>query len=652
MAAPKYRPEIDGLRAIAVLSVVLFHADRDLMPGGFVGVDVFFVISGYLITSILASDWQRTGRLDLASFYARRVRRLLPALVAMVLLVMGAAVILLGRHGDVFEQTGQSAVAALVFLANFYFQANSGGYFDAPNESMPLLHLWSLSVEEQFYLVYPLLLALLLKVVPGGVVRRLIALSVVSLLLAEFWVRIHPERAFYQMPARFWELALGGVLALLAVPAGRKVRDQWMVPLGVLVIALACVYTPRWGSFPGIGALPAVLGTLMVLWGVHIGATQGRVAGLLRSPPAVAVGLVSYSLYLWHWPLLAFDTNLSIEPTPTPWRLMLCVAALGLAWLSWRYVERPFRGNPLSNPRRDIACGIAVTGAAVAVALALAQLDRIPPDLKAISEFARNDRPAAMAECHFASNQEMEALKPRECWSRPSQEPTVALWGDSHAMAWHPFAVALAEKENSSLAVATMNGCLPEAVSGVGGELRKDEYCIRLNELLIHQMQTGSIETLVIALRWPLLSPGVDVPPGSLRTRLEGLDRALLRIGEAPRIVLLGPVPKLRFPAPACISLGWDARCEVGRADFDASTALVWRELKTLAAKHTNVELIDPTDFFCDGRRCPVMREGYALYWDDNHISASAARTFAERYLAEPSRYRRLPVPAAPPVHR
>lgn len=643
MAAIRYQPEIDGLRAIAVVSVVLFHADHGLLPGGFVGVDVFFVISGYLITSILASEWQRTGRVDFTAFYARRVRRLLPALATMILLVMLAAVSLLGRHGLVFEQTGQSAAASLVFLANFYFQANSGSYFDAPNDSMPLLHLWSLSVEEQYYLLYPILLALLLKWVPGGVGRRLVALSAFSLLLAEVWVRAEPEWAFYQMPARFWELALGGVVALR--PSGSGDRGQWLVPGGVAVIALACAVTPAWGSFPGIAALPAVLGSLMVLWGVHCGATRGRVAGLLRSRWFVTTGLLSYSLYLWHWPLLAIDFNLRIEPASTGWRLLLCLLAWGVAWLSWRFVELPFRTQRSSRPGEDIRRGIAVTASVMVMVACLAQLDRIPPDLKAIADFARNDRPKYMADCHFPSNGALDALKPAACWSRPSQQPAVALWGDSHALAWQPFAHELAEQMDASLAGATMNGCLPSSGLAYTGEPPRQEFCAKLNELTIRWVNSGTIDTLVIGLRWPMLKPETTQPPAILVTRLDGLDQALERLERVPRIILMGPVPKLGFPAPACITLGWESRCEVLRKEFEAATALTWRELRKLAAKHPNLQLIDPTGYFCGDRRCPVMRDGYALYWDDNHIASTAARAFARRYLADPARY-------APPAVR
>ena len=206
-------------------------------------------------------------------------------------------------------------------------------------------------------------------------------------------------------------------------------------------------------------------------------------------------------------------------------------------------------------------------------------------------------------------------------------------------MAWQPFARVLAEHTDASMAGATMNGCLPSSGLAYRGDPPREEFCTKLNELAIQWLTSGTINTLVVALRWPMLSPEVDVPPATLLIRLDGLDQALDRLDRLPRILLMGPVPELKFPAPACISLGWESRCEVAREDFEASTALAWRELRKLTADHPNVELIDPKSFFCGDERCPVMRDGYALYWDDNHISSTAARTFAERYLADRARY-------------
>jgi hypothetical protein len=213
-------------------------------------------------------------------------------------------------------------------------------------------------------------------------------------------------------------------------------------------------------------------------------------------------------------------------------------------------------------------------------------------------------------------------------------------------MAWQPFVRELAEDADASMAGATMNGCLPSSGLAYRGEPPREEFCTKLNELTIQWLTSVPVDTLVIALRWPMLSPEVDVPPATLLTRLDGLNQALGRLGRLPRILLMGPVPELKYPAPACVSLGWETRCEIPRKRFEAATALAWRELRKLAADHPNVELIDPTNFFCGDERCLVMRDGYVLYWDDNHISSTAARAFARQYLADRERYTLPPEPS------
>ncbi len=651
MSMLKYRPEIDGLRAIAVLAVVIYHADPRLLPGGFVGVDVFFVISGYLITALLAAEWQRAGRIDFAAFYARRARRILPASIVLVLAVMAAAVLLLGRYGEVFDRIGESAVASLLFLANVYFQYRSGGYFDAPVDGMALLHLWSLSVEEQFYLVYPLLLMLLLRFFPGGVKRRLVVLALASMLLAEYWVHILPERAFFQMPARFWELAAGALVALSTARALPVARDRWLLPTGLLVIGGAYWFTPMWGYFPAAGALPAVTGAALVLLAVHRGAVDGLAGALLRTRPFVAIGLVSYSLYLWHWPLLAIDGNLRFDPAPISWRLALCVLALGLAWLSWRYVELPFRRAGGTRPARALAIAAMAMLLSLVAVVGLAQVDRVPPDARRIAEQARTDSPANRDTCSFDFNQTVESLRPSTCASRPDQQPTVAYWGDSHAWAWQPFAWHLAEASGESAAGATMNSCQPTVELDVEGFVKSTPNCTALNRLALAWLASGQVNTLIIARRWPMGTPGGDIEPAGLEAQIAGLEGAVQQLAGMRRILVMGPLPLLRRPAPECISTGREVDCSIARTYHEKASQAVRQQLAGLAARHANVDVIDPTDFFCDKTRCTVTRDGYALYWDDDHISSTAAREFAKRFLADPARYtlQSSPHPGPPP---
>lgn len=650
MANLKYRPEIDGLRAIAVAFVALYHADPRLLPGGFIGVDVFFVISGYLITALLADEWQRTGRIDFAAFYARRIRRLLPALIVLVVGVTAAAVLVMGRHGLVFEQTGQSAVATLLVVSNLFFQMNTGGYFDNAAEVPPLLHLWSLSVEEQFYLVYPALLALLLRWVPGGVPRRLALLSVMSFLLAEYWVHILPQLAFYQMPARFWELAVGGMVALSATVPAQRSPGRWYLPAGVAAIAAAGVWTPAWPSFPGAGAVPAVAGSVLVLLGVHRGQTQGWTAALLGSRAFVALGLVSYSFYLWHWPLLAIDANVRFDPASTGWRLLLCLLALGLAWLSWRFVEQPLRRRGRLGSRATILAGLGASLLAMASVLALMTVDRVPAEARRMADLARGDHPRYMADCHFDSQHQFTGLKPASCRSIPGVEPTVALWGDSHAMAWQPFVWLLAERSGESAVGMTMNGCRPTGPPASTDPGLEQSSCAAMNASAMSWLRASHVDTLVIGVRWPLVTATGPDLPAALQERYDEIDGALAQLRHVPRVILIGPLPLLKRPAPTCLSLGWEAECAVTRQHHDEVSTGAWRVLDALAQAHPNVDLIDPTDFFCGASLCPVARDGSALYWDSNHASATASRQFALSYLRAPARYTRQPNSSVPTV--
>jgi peptidoglycan/LPS O-acetylase OafA/YrhL len=643
--APIYRPEIDGLRAIAVLAVVAYHAWPALLPGGFVGVDVFFVISGYLITALLAAEWEAERRIDLPAFYARRVRRLWPALVVVVLAVVAAGVLLVGRDGPAYRGLLDSAAASLLFLGNFYFQAHSGGYFDAPAGAMPLLHLWSLAVEEQYYLVYPLLLPLLLRAGRRRAGWLLAALSLLSLLLAEAWMRSAPERAFFQMPARFWELALGGWVALSAADAAAP-RVRWPLAAGLALVGAACVATSWSAHFPGLGALPAVAGAALVLLSVHRGPPSGMLSAALRSPPMVGIGLLSYSLYLWHWPLLSFDEALRMEPANAGWRALLCVVALALAWTSWRFVETPLR-RAGTGVRPTLLRGAAATVLTLAAVMVLGRLELTPPEARALAAHARADRPAALAGCHFGMDARVVALKPAACRSASAGPTRLLLWGDSHALAWQPFAWAMARQQDVVAESITMDACPPFA--GVdpppsAAHPRHAASCARLSTLALERLAAGRIDTLVLAMRWPLpLAGSAAAAPAELAQRLLGLDRLAAR-ARTTRIWLIGPVPGLKRDAPGCIATGRERQCAWTRAQVDAAVAPVWAGLKALAAKHPNITLIDPRPYLCDDARCPVQRDGRALYWDDDHVAASAAADFHAHFRDDPAQYT---VPAA-----
>ena len=367
IAALRYRPDVDGLRAIAVSLTILFHLDAaGRVPGGFVGVDVFFVISGFLITGLLLRALE-TGTFSLLAFYERRVRRIVPALAALVALVLVAGWVLL-LPGD-YRQMGRSALWALGASSNLFFLDNTG-YFDAAATSMPLLHTWSLGVEEQFYFVWPLLLLLLWKASRGRAYA--IALGLLGVVVASFvanvrTIEVAPKDAFFLLKTRAWELGAGGLLAL-SPALGRGRALAWLaeaLPVaGLALIARAATTLSHEQPYPGWDALMPVLGAALIVYRSGRDTLAGR---LLAVRPLVFVGRISYSLYLVNWPLIVFwrlYTNGS-KLTPTA-SATLAGVSVALAWASWRWVEQPFRRPAL--PRRAVFTRAAVVAGSVALA--------------------------------------------------------------------------------------------------------------------------------------------------------------------------------------------------------------------------------------------------------------------------------------------
>lgn len=647
-----YRPEIDGLRAIAVISVVLYHAGVGAVHAGFVGVDIFFVISGYLITALLYREWQVDGRVDLLAFYVRRVRRILPALWLVVAVTLMAAALLLSPVAGQPQGVAKSAVAALGFFANVYFQNTTGGYFDIASGEVPLLHLWSLSVEEQFYFLWPLLLIGLLRWSGAGARVIVIGLCAASFLLSEHWLVAAPTHAFYEMPARWWELGVGALVALQAPRPLRRQGVEALAACGLAVVLVSVFVAWPEGHFPGAGALGATLGTGLLLFTVHHSSTLGPVGMVLRSRPAVFFGLISYSLYLWHWPLLAIDRAMRLEATPLANRAGLVAAAVVLAWLSYRFVETPFRRKRLGLPRS----GVLVAGAMASLLLCagagvVGWVARSAGRDDSVAAAAVADKPGNIAACHFKGEARITALKPSNCNSIPSVAPRVAIWGDSHALAWQPYAYGWAAAAKQSAASWTLDAC-PPALGYPGITERADplDICRNFNQLVLDHVKSSNIETLILAGRW--LRYLYDIPDNYLETNdvanpaWRNMARSSLKSGlkatldevapKVGRVILLGPVPQLRQDAVRCLESGQTKRCSLSREEFDAKAKPALAFLSSLAAEHDNVTLVDPTDFFCTRNECPVAKDGYSLYWDNNHISSTAARNFLRSYLDRP----------------
>jgi peptidoglycan/LPS O-acetylase OafA/YrhL len=621
----RYRPEIDGLRTLAVLPVILFHAKIAGFSGGFVGVDVFFVISGYLITRILAREMAE-GRYSLWRFYERRARRILPALVVMMLV----STVIAWRVLPPLEMQwfGQSVLATSLFAANFYFLIRGRDYFSGQTAEYPLLHTWSLAVEEQFYIVFPLLLWLLWRYGPKRVFWVIVALSGASLLLAEGLSRIDQGINFYLLPSRAWELGAGAICALLHErPEGRRERPL-LAAVG-LVLIVGSVFGLHEGlRFPSLWAVPPVLGTALVILYAGPGCWTGR---MLSVRPMVAVGLASYSTYLWHQPLFAF-THVHLNGDP-PVAVMLALSALsvGLGFLSLHFVEAPFRRRGTIGSKQVVAVAGGVLAVCVGVGLALHL------SLGAAGRIAAAHLPddyyAAVAKPAFPERGQGLQSCTDFCVVHAPQTPSarVALVGDSHAQDLIAPMIALAEARDWELSLFINTGCSYTRLNGRRGDCRAAD-----KRLAAASWQ--AYDAVYLVNRFSGLME--DLSPAERRAALDDygdLVRAILAGGA--EVTLFVPRPMISTD-PIRAALAGDAD-RVGIRDSFAASA-EWQSFQAGLAALPGVRIADQPAFLysldCGAEACfsAHTATGYPLYRDVHHLSPWAAQQLIPWLEANP----------------
>ena len=635
--AATYRPAIDGLRAVAVVPVVLFHLGVGALPGGFVGVDVFFVISGYLITGILFREMQ-AGRFSLARFYERRIRRILPNLYAMILATTLVACVLLIPFD--LTRYGQSVVATLGFAANVYFWFRTG-YFAPASDQLPLLHTWSLGVEEQYYLVSPLLLLLLADRHPRRIGLVVAVLFATSFALAVHQVRTAPDAAFYLPLARWWELMTGSFLALGLVPRpDRRVLREALALAGLTAIVAAIALYRADLPFPGVGALAPCLGAAAVIQADRGGDTAaGR---LLGSRPLRAIGLLSYSLYLWHWPVIVFARYLAQRALTAGESFAALLAIVALAYGAYRWIEVPVRSRRIPARRLFVGAGVGA-GALASVAATLVVAGGLP------GRYPPAVRPLAMA-VDRANPDRLRCDSPSPARLRsgdvcvigaPGVAPSFALIGDSFADALSPGVAEAARRAGLAGIVLTRGGCLMLAGAGNSDECR--DAAARSYALIA---RSPGIRRVVLIGRWPTwyearregLFPQeriwiADAASGDGRDVAENravLARGLRRTAALPagrRLTVVVGLPEQHVHVPQYATLRTLAGLPVdglARADYDRRQ----RGAKALIAG-TGVDVLDLGPAMCDAQACPIVRGGEALFVDDNHPSRDYARALA-----------------------
>lgn len=663
-SGPGYLPHVDGLRAVAILAVVAYHAWPALLPGGFIGVDVFFVVSGFLITRLVLAELA-AGSFSLVDFLARRARRLLPAsTVVFLATTVLAAIVLLP---DAFEDFGRSLLMSSLMLANIHFY-RTAGYFSAPAHEKPLLHTWSLSVEDQFYLTWPLLVLLLAPRLSRGLVLAVaVVLAAASLAHAEATVGTDPDYAFFILLPRAWELLAGCALALAAsrIDLSPQVADLAAVA-GLGAICASALLLHAGSGVPGLAALPAVAGTVLaILAGLSRASVVTR---WLETRPLVLVGLVSYSLYLWHWPLLALAKYVLGRAPSSVEAAAIVALSFGLAWASWRYVERPFRRHGETARRtstRALAAGVGVMAALAVTGGLVRILDGLPgrfagPVGAMFADISAGNPLRIPCDGH----ERIVGTDPTcNFGRRKSVESSydLAVIGDSNADHFVPMVAALAERAGLAGRQVTQSRCAPLlGATRPDWSAARNATCAEFHRGIVRFIERNPGLSLVfLAGKWTdndrplgdngLAAAGLAAPAAGTTSLDHALGRTVAYLrGKGIHVVLAGEVPRFEVLPVSCVvaalQSGADvAACGRPRADAARDAAASDALLSRIAAADAGVTVVRPADVMCDSERCMPMKDGVFLYRDPGHLSAAGSALLA-RYLALPGRSEQTPM--------
>lgn len=674
----RYRPDIQGLRAVAVGLVLLYHAGAPFLTGGFVGVDVFFVISGFLITGMLLRQSLTTGKIDLADFYARRIRRILPAATAVLIATSAATLLLLPRTR--WEDIGQDVIGSALYYVNWLFASNTD-YLNADDAASPLQHFWTLAVEEQFYIIWPLLLVVLLLLVARlrnvawlpqsrqietRRIRRALELGVglmilPSLVWSVYWTAVEPARAYFVTTTRLWELGIGAAVAVFAIYLERlPARIGYLLqPLGLVCIVTAGVMYSTETSFPGVAALLPTLGAAFVIVGGMSGRAETGFSRILVVKPMTWLGDLSYSLYLWHWPILIFGAYLLGGELAFEHGIVLILLAVVPAWLSFRYIETPFR--TWSYVARDrwravkvgavlmLASVVAGLGMLLAVGLSGEQDDLVAQDAPGATaleddadagdvvdrvdsftpmpEDADDDAPGLYdLGCH----QEQSATEVDPCvFGDADSDYVVALVGDSHAAQWLPALAPIAETYGWRLETYTKSSCpLNGAALAYEGGFYEEcyDWGQRMERSLSQRSDVDHV--LVSASRYEV--PEKVTENVSSADVEEGYSQIWNQIEDAgiPLTVILD-TPRPGIDVPECVAEHRDRLSECAASRDSALSSSGHSQLK-VAAESNGLTTIDMTNSICPAQECAPVIGSVLVYRDSNHLTATYAESLSQ----------------------
>jgi len=620
-----YRSDIDGLRAVAVLAVIFYHAGVPGFSGGFVGVDIFFVISGFLITSIILKEVNE-GKFSIARFYERRIRRIFPALYPVILASFIGAWYLF--HVVPFKQFAESVATTALFCSNILFWLKSGDYFGASSAEMPLLHTWSLAVEEQFYIVFPLFLVAINQFLKRKYFPWILAMAIISFAVSVYGMQVNKSATFYMAPTRAWELLAGSIIALNIIPSIKNdVLRNTIAVLGIILIGYSVFFFTEATPFPGTAALLPVLGTGFLLF-----SGQGSLSGVgkvLSFRPLVFTGLISYSLYLWHWPLLVFSKYYlmrALTPTET-------VGIITLTFIvsisSWKFIEQPFRGKtPIFANRHSL---FVVSGLVISIAF-----------IAGFIVFLQQGVPA-----RFADNPMIYAVESDPLWQRErvakyvligkndrairlgkeQGTPSYLLWGDSHAQSLSPGLSSVASKYGRAGLIIERDGIAALRLSTKKmTSYSESDFNDVLSFISAHQ----ELKLIIIAARWLKYKDcdEFELSLSSTVNKLLSMDR---------EVVLVADVPEMKHDIPHAMFMAYRTHRELQnllpaslhellptRSDYltDNNRAIaVFRKL----SQNPRVRVVYPDAMLIDKDRYSVLKDGQLFYMDSHHLTSAGS---------------------------
>ncbi len=630
----QYRPDIDGLRALSVMSVVVFHGGFGFLSGGFIGVDVFFVISGYLITTILLKDYD-DQTFSIVNFYERRIRRILPALLLVIFASsIGAAFILAPLDFSIFSK---SANATLLFLSNFFFSSQAGYFMPAAN-TMPLLHTWSLGVEEQFYGVAPFAILLIRKYVWDRRALIISALFLISLSLSVYGVQNEMPWAFYLPHSRAFELMCGVSLALGVIPHFKtQFARQALSLLGLSLILIALLFLRAESPFPGFAALLPSIGALLILKTGRLGDTT--ISKLLSLTPLTFIGKISYPLYLWHWPLLSFFEYRFGEALTSWHRLGLIGLAAILSIITYYFVEKPVQNNRRLFPRKTIfTAGVLITAIFLVFGEFVIRSEGLPSRLSPEAASVALEISKEFKQGHSCGVD--ESNDPKSCFPETADAKNISfvLWGDSHAGVIAPMILDLAATQGLKGKVMIGGGCMPAfGLEKLGWRFKK---CALIAKSVRALLEDQTITHVILAARWALYAEGeaslneMNITPKKFSTiskadnqRLfaEMLNEDVKAIRAAgKKVTIIGPTPELEMDLHSeTIKAAMQGRTNtyvLERAKFDARQAFVLKTLKELETIE-GVRIVYPHEQLCSQAQCMTKEGNALLYIDDDHLS-------------------------------